>query len=192
MLDWLSSWVCLSKGARPHLPTRILVVSAATGNKNKKKSLYQDLVLHILSSLRVSEPNRPYTLKEAEQLVSKVFEDVKLLVLSNKQSSTEDFQAQLEDGLKRYKTSGYCFNALHLDDLLQEAFQHLSRDPMSHFSVYKASRRSNQVPNDLEQHLERVVRLTQGKIRDVSRLIASSLLIEAYPDGMHGTFSPSR
>jgi hypothetical protein len=87
------------------------------------------------------------------------------------------------------------FSAVHLEALLRRAVQHVAQEPNLPFDVIKATRADNEVPPGITQHLEVFLILaerTKLPWSAIATFIASALLVDAYPPGMHSTFPTAR
>jgi hypothetical protein len=80
------------------------------------------------------------------------------------------------------------FSAQHTNAFFQQALRHFIQHPIEPFDFVRASRYGNEVTEDIAMHLENFLQLT--RTYEVPSLaacsfVASALLVDAYPPGMH-------
>lgn len=83
------------------------------------------------------------------------------------------------------------YSAIHLNRFFQAAVKHLAQKPDVPFGFIHASRQQNPVLVSYRQHISSFVHLSnQAEIpsEGVASIIASSILMDAYPPNMHGKF----
>jgi hypothetical protein len=84
------------------------------------------------------------------------------------------------------------FSSTHLRCFFDQALAHIAKSVAVPFNFLSASRSGNEVPENLTYHLTNFLRLGQeSKIAhsDLVSNIASALLMDAYPPGMHRKFT---
>ena len=87
------------------------------------------------------------------------------------------------------------YSAVHLNYFLQEAVKHVALSSKTTFNFILTSRLSNSIDNKYIQHLFIFVRLTNKhgfSLEKQASLMASGMLMDAYPPGMHSKLSLSR
>ena len=94
------------------------------------------------------------------------------------------------DEIRQIRRDSHClFSAVHLSRFMHEAVRHVAHSVQLTFPFIKISRQKNEVRQDYRDHILRFLRLgVQHRIpdRDITSYIASSMLMDAYPPGMHG------
>ena len=98
------------------------------------------------------------------------------------------------DEVRQMRQSSHClYSALHLSRFVHEAVKHIAGGMRLPFQLIHVSRQENQVQQEYSEHLLRFMRLCiQHHIpdQDVTSYIASSMLMDAFPPGMHRIASP--
>ena len=82
------------------------------------------------------------------------------------------------------------FSATHLSALFRRAIAHFAQTIREPFNILQAARYGMEVKPDLAQHVEHVMILGRKHQLPDSVLLsvmASSILLDAYPPRMHGT-----
>jgi hypothetical protein len=80
------------------------------------------------------------------------------------------------------------FSAIHLDALIRAAIRAGTRQSTAAFHVIRATREGNEVDKSLGQHIRAFLDMaTVHKLSDpdIVSFIASALLLDGYPPGMH-------
>lgn len=81
------------------------------------------------------------------------------------------------------------YSAVHLNRFVEEAVQHVALSSKKAFNFILASRLSNPIDDEYVQHLSTFVRLANEhgfSVEKQASLVASGMLMDAYPPGMHG------
>lgn len=87
--------------------------------------------------------------------------------------------------------SNLLFTATYIEALFRKAIEHLTREPNRPFNSIKAAREGNDVAPNASRHLESFIKLVTNSGKTVSEIaicIASALIMDAYPNGMHSKF----
>ena len=83
------------------------------------------------------------------------------------------------------------FSAVHLDALLRKAALHVAQNPHTIFNYILAARQNYPVDESLTDHLRSFVALSKNaEVSEsaVSDYVASALLMDSYPPGMHSSY----
>jgi hypothetical protein len=103
-------------------------------------------------------------------------------------------QQELERARRASEDERLLFCATHLEAILRKAVAHVALDPHHRFDTIAAVRENNPVPRGIEYHLGNFLKLaTQHglSLTDLTTFVASALLVDAYPPGMHSKFDPT-
>lgn len=131
------------------------------------------------------------------------FSTIKVLYLTVEQNSPMARFRRLKGLLRREldeasvvrKDLGCLYSAVHLSRFFRLAVAHTVATPSQSFDFVLASRRDNKVRADLEQHLSRFLQLglkNNSVQESLMTMIASTIILDAYPPKMHGRLSDSR
>ena len=83
----------------------------------------------------------------------------------------------------------FLFSAVHLDALFRKAATHIAKHPHTRFNFIPAARLGNPVNENLAEHLQSFVAVSKTAEVPASAItdyVASALLMDGYPPGMHG------
>ena len=149
-------------------------------------------------------PSPTYDLLESEYLqhnlsqpdIVAFFSSITVLHLADEQISSlarhrplkELIQRQTDEIRHIKQSTGCLFSALHLTWYFGEAVKHTARTEVDLFDYVASSRLANPISTDFSRHLINFLRLaTQCNISEDtwSSYIASVILFDAYPQGMH-------
>ena len=131
-----------------------------------------------------------------QQDLINAFSSIAILYLADEQISPlarhrrlKEVLLQHADEVRQVRRNKYCqFSALHLNRFLREATKHLAETIDVPFHLVHVSRLYNEVPQDYPSHLLRFLRLGikyDIPDTDTASFIASSILMDSYPPGMH-------
>ncbi|UPK92157.1 hypothetical protein LCI18_003092 [Fusarium solani-melongenae] len=153
-------------------------------NMPQVQHVHSRLVAAFASMLRSSDALKAYTNADLRQRSSETFHITNIALGSS--TLTSEIDTALADSVLR--RAGRCidFTAPHFKYLLQTAIRHHAEQPFGVFNVISASRLlSHLSPGGLRDALGRFL----GSRRDVGRtdvaLVASALVLDAYPAGAH-------
>jgi len=93
------------------------------------------------------------------------------------------------DEMRQLRQSARClYSAVHLRRFFGEAIRHIAEHPQLPFNFLHVSRRQNLVTADYCEHLTTFMKISKEVVspQDTLSIIASSMLMDAYPPGMHG------
>ena len=138
--------------------------------------------------------NLHYSLSPAE--VGGFFSSISVLHLANEQISSLARHRRLKELIQRQtdemrhvkQTMGCLFSAVHLNCFFTAAVHHTAQTITKPFDFLATSRQNNPVSTAYSEHLNEFLRLShqQGlSYRTQSMFIASAMLLNAYPPGMH-------
>ena len=180
----LSTWAMIGSASDlPHSvrPKVIVVVS------NRDQSVTHDVL---------DEKDFIFELQTTTPAVFKLFSDIRFCRLPTDELSPSarflslgaDISRQLHDmrfSRLKHKT---LFSGLHLCDFFKSAVQNLGTAPMGRFDFVASARQQNPLDGCFSSHLIEFLRLG-GKSRipyeGMASHIASAILMDAYPPGMH-------
>lgn len=97
-----------------------------------------------------------------------------------------------EAASSRKQENGFQFTARHLKALLQLAVKDFARFEKAAFDPYRAARACNPVPSTARDCLRKFFQETSAVGTNRVQLVASALVMNAYPPGMHCQFSSPR
>jgi hypothetical protein len=96
---------------------------------------------------------------------------------------------ELDEMLIIRRNLGCLYTAVHINYFFRRAVTHIVATPDQPFDFVLASRRDNKILADLDQHLSRFLRLglKHGAAQEsLIIIIASTVILDAYPPKMHG------
>ncbi|KAH8691842.1 hypothetical protein BGW36DRAFT_304357 [Talaromyces proteolyticus] len=173
--EMISDWVSPSslKGTSAH--PRVVIILAKQSNQGKAEEIAADAthrgctvsILDLHGRLDLSGPAR--------------FDPLRSLI-----------RRELAVELEGRHTQGLLYSATHLESLLTRAVRHAAEHPGTDFDVVSAVRENNPVPPGIKQHLQNVLSVAseaQLSFQDAAVFIASALVVDAFPPGMHA-FDP--
>lgn len=181
----LITWLKIGSGSSlPHmLRPRVLVVMPESGPSATSDVLQIENFQFIMreQTLATLEENFAsiHIFRLASDHLSPMARHRRLKEAINTQ--TEELQ-----GLRHQQ--GFMFSAAHLEAFFGLAVQHTARTITEPFDFIKASRIGNEINDDYPDHLLTFLKLSeQFKLPydTVTSFIASSILMDAYPPGMH-------
>ncbi|KAJ5928357.1 hypothetical protein N7466_007313 [Penicillium verhagenii] len=192
--DMILDWGHISSGSSttPAIRPRVIVVV------NHAQSITHDIL---------DEKNFLYDLYMKEPALSLSFADIRFSRLPSDElksgrflSLGADITRQLHEASFARVKENVLFSATHLCDLFKSAAESLCQSPsaLTEFNFIAAARAQNPLDGSFTSHLKDFIILA-GKSRlpyeGVSSHIASAILMDAYPPGMHceySSFSPSK
>jgi len=145
-----------------------------------------------------------YNVLEAEDLrfnlrqqdLIQSFSSITVLRLANAQISSLSRYRRLKEVLLRhtdetrqFRQSRRClFSASHLCHLVQRGIRHLADADVPMLDLVSLSRSQRALTQDYAEHLHHFIQLSERTTtrRDSLSWVASSILLDAYPPGMHG------
>ena len=135
-----------------------------------------------------------YSLSQAE--FREFFSSITVLHLADEQISSlarhrrlKELIQQQTDEMRHIKQSVGClFSALHLNCFFSAAVRHTAQTITEPFDFLASSRQNNPISTAYSDHLNEFLRLSRERVlshRTQSTFIASAMLLDAYPPGMH-------
>ncbi|PYI07374.1 FabD/lysophospholipase-like protein [Aspergillus sclerotiicarbonarius CBS 121057] len=188
--ELLSTWVRLGSASTLHRAVRPRVIVVLGGQ-----------IQSITHSLLEEEDFLFELLHVGELPFFTVFGDIQITRLSGEELSPEArFMALGSDISHQLHNSKLCrehqqalFSAVHTNAFFELALQHISTDPLSSFDFIRASREGNPVDGSFISHLINFLEVgnkSRAPYDTMASYIASAILMDAYPPGMH-RFPPS-
>ncbi|KAJ5986564.1 FabD/lysophospholipase-like protein [Penicillium sp. IBT 35674x] len=184
LLDWghISSGSSLPSTVRP----RVVVVV------NKAQSVTRDVL---------DEKDFLFDLYMRQPSLNEAFADIQFSYLPSSElasgrflSLSADITRQLHDARFARLQTHALFSATHLSELFRSATENLCSSALTQFDFIAAARAQNPLDGSFTSHLREFLILA-GKSRlpyeGVSSHIASAILMDAYPPGMHFRLKPA-
>jgi hypothetical protein len=187
VVERVASW--LEKGQasavpKPANPSLVLVVeSDAPGPKAEREVKEQ-----LLRILEQRTPRNIFDLFFGVTVVS-IFPEGKLSLQARLRRVKERLLDALDQGQERRLRIGMLFSATHLSVFFRHACDHFATTLGEPFDFVKTTRLRNPISAEIEKHLSRFlkyIRSPQELTEFAIPVIASSLLLNAYPPDMHG------
>ena len=177
VVSLLRAWAALGRAsiqfslARPKI---IIVKQGAGPGPSPTYDLLQSEHLH-------------HTLSQADVLG--FYSSITVLHLVDEPARLKELIQRQTAEMRHIKQSlGCSFSALHLSCFFGEAAKHTARTITEPFDFLTSSRVTNPIPTEYSEHLSEFLRLcVEHKIslRIQTTYIASTILLDAYPPGMH-------
>lgn len=187
VVERLVSW--LEKGqaaAAPKTasPSLILVVESDTPGRKAEREVKEEL-------LRLLEHNTSRNIYDYffNVTVVSIFTEGKLSLQATHRPLKERLLDALDQGQARRLKIGMLFSATHFAAFFKHACDHFVTTRDEPFNFIETSRLHNPVSLEIEKHLSRFlkhIRSPQELSEFAIPVIASSLLLNAYPPDMHG------
>lgn len=185
VIDLLKSWA--AAGSASHLPylIRPKIVVVVTGDE-------ASVTFNVLQA-------QDFKFGLGQQDLMKFFSSIVILYLTEAPISSLARHRRLKEVLLRNademrhlrQQSRLLYSAIHFDRLFGEAVRHVSLTFKKSFNFVEASRLWNPIHDEYSEHLSTFVRLADHhKIssEDQASFLASGMLMDAYPPGMHSWF----
>jgi len=183
-----------------HVVGRLKSWARAGGNGGTPVAAHPKVVI----VMRGDEASSTFNVLEAQDLRFKLhqqdlvgfFSSITVLYLADEQVSPLARYRRLKEVLLRHadeqrqwrQNTHSLYSALHLNRFMQEAVKHISQTVEAPFNFLHISRLHNPIRRDYCDHIARFLRLSsQHSVPDaeVTSFVASSMLMDAYPPGMH-------
>ena len=174
---------------------------AAAGSANK---LFHQIRPRVVVVVKGDDASPTYSLLQAQDLrfnlhqqdLISFFSSITVLRLADGQISPLARHRRLKEVLLRHademrqlrQTAGCLYSAAHLTCFSEEAIRHIAEEAHLPFDFLLISRRQNMVSQDYCEHLENFFRISNDMVshEETLSIVASSVLMDAYPPGMHG------
>jgi hypothetical protein len=142
--------------------------------------------------LIVTEENKdPYLEKVLRIFIGDPQSKLKVSKLTRKSELLSAISSLAEQSNGSRKRLGLNFAQQHRSFLVQTSLEHFC-DNLLLPDFVTASRFTNPVPRSTELHLQRLVKPFDSRISELTRLVASALVLDAFPPGMHRKSGPIR
>lgn len=179
VVNHLKRWAAIGSSTDAPRPKAIIVVKGNEASTTLNVLEAQDLGFNL-----------------NQQEIIKFYSSVVVLYLDEQLSSLARHRRLKEvlfrhaDEMRHFRQNARClYSAIHFNRFFQEAIKHIAHSPEVPFNFVAISRQHNIVSFDYCEHLIKFFRLTSDLKIDIQRIIsfvASSILLDAYPPGMHG------
>ncbi|KAM9873455.1 hypothetical protein VDGL01_12471 [Verticillium dahliae] len=183
LIDWLRS----AMEKRPPYSPRIVLVTE-TGATLDLKDFLSRLVARTLSLLRLSDSLRAYTAAEIRARI-KSFIDLETMEAQAGATFARSLSSLALRACRDRHQSHVHFSSLHWKTLFRNAMVQFAESPSLPLSLCQLARRANPLPDGLSAQLTRFLRATALEGMEHAEILASALAMNAYPPGMHGTFT---
>jgi hypothetical protein len=183
----LLTWAHISSGSSLPVAVRPRIIIVTKGDK----SVTHDIL---------EEKNLLFDLHAEADALYQTFSDIRFCRLPSAElSSTARFLSLNAELSRRLHDARFVrlqkhvlFSATHLSDMFTLATQKFCASPLSKFDFIAATRQANPLDGSFGSHLKEFL-LLAGRSRipyeGVASQIASALLMDAYPPGMHCMFN---
>lgn len=104
----------------------------------------------------------------------------------------ELLMTELEKARNERIQQRFHFSALHFGAFFRQSIRHVTRTITEPFDFVASARKNNEVKDDYMNHVGNLVKLCKEYFvpyQSVTSFLASSILMDAYPPGMHSEFS---
>jgi hypothetical protein len=183
----LSTWARIgSASSLPRVvrPRVMVVVGGQTKSVTQSFLDEEDFLFHVL------EPDGPPLFSTFADIQTyrlppdELSPDARFLQLN------EDVSTQLRKARQAREDHMALFTATHMSAFFEDALQQMSRTMLSPFNFVRSSRRLNPLDESFTSHLTTFLSLgnrTRLPYEGMTSFVASAILMDAYPPGMHGT-----
>ncbi|KAL8912017.1 MAG: hypothetical protein Q9171_002930 [Xanthocarpia ochracea] len=184
MLHQLRSWAALGWASRLLATVRPKVIVVRKGVEPSPSPLY-DLL---------DQQDLRFNIKHQDLI--RYFSSVTVLQLAHEQISPsarhrrlkELMQRQVEEMRHLKQAYGCLYSAVHLNDFFVDAVRHTARSITKPFDFLSSSRRGSHSFTEYTDHLSsflKIAAVSRLSSHDTTNLIASTILLDAYPSGRH-------
>ncbi len=189
VVNRLKAWAAAGSGSTLFKQTRSRVVIVKRGDEASPSPTYDLLEMEdSQSSLQ-------------QKVLRNFYSSITVLHLADEQISSLARFRRLQELLRRQmdemrqvrQSNGCLYFAIHLNKFFQMAVSHTAASILQPFNFVIASRENNEVGSDHTDHVTSFLRLgTRYKLSydALTGFIASSILLDAYPSGMHSKAFP--
>jgi hypothetical protein len=185
LVSWLEKGQATAVPETAH-PSLVLVVEKDAPGPKAEREVREEL-LHML------EQRTPMNIFDLffDVTVVSIFPEERLSLQSRHRRVKERLLNTLDQGQERRSRIGMLFSATHFAVFFRHACDHFVTTLDAPFEFVKTSRLRNPVSAEMEKHLSsflKHIRSPQELMEFAIPLIASSLLLNAYPPDMHCKF----
>jgi hypothetical protein len=120
--------------------------------------------------------------------ITRLSEDISLSSSTQHLQTRQDFAEILKQARSDRSAASVLFSATHQNALFERSLRHLRQPLEKQFDYIKEARHANPVAHDLDKHFENLLRIAkQHYIPSIAvcSIMASAILMDAYPPGMH-------
>jgi hypothetical protein len=155
-------------------------IALVTETSITERSLRFELTVRVLARLRELDPSTLQSGKSVRKAIRDGFDlaavhpDAAMNLIRNARNETNN-----------RATSGLHFTAAYTKLLLQAAIAHFPQYPGEEFHIVRASRLSNPVPRHITSYIKDFLAACNPLQRDYYPILASALVMDAYPQQMH-------
>lgn len=166
---------------RPSLVRPQVLLLFKDGPALDPKGVQQRISSRLLKFVRISDPTKPYSFIDMQKIIRGCF-DIRFLTNGSLREFLHNLSSMTAQAASLRQDLRFDFSAVHLRHILQSAITYFSSQSPGPFNVYYASRSNNPVSENLGEHIGNLVRSTKS---DCATMVASALVMDAYPPGMH-------
>lgn len=178
-LDFLVFWLRQAMQEPCRATARVLLVLEAD-DRIRVGSVWFAISMRQLRQLRICEPMQAYSMADILKL-GKHYINLELFF------GDENLATRLHTICEEKNSDPkMAFSATHTAFLLHDAIAHFASGASGIFNNMVASRRNNPVPLQLYVHFSHLLKSSRQTGFDPTAILASALVLDAYPPGMHG------
>ncbi|KAI2613353.1 hypothetical protein GGR54DRAFT_326025 [Hypoxylon sp. NC1633] len=138
----------------------------------------------LLVSKAFDDPTQVHTKSDSEEMCWRCFESVELLPSDS--ATTKLVLHHNQAILERRRALKWAFSAIDLRRIIRSAIAYFSQPSVEAFDIISALRGYDASQKNFKDHVEELVRLTRrSQYEDLSKVVASALLADAYPEHGH-------
>lgn len=184
IVDFLWAWLRSAMLKPPPFCPEIILV-AERDSQLDMNAILSRLVSSGLSNLRVSDPNHAYS----EGDIEKIRDAFLHLSIVPEPSLKQYLPPALQRTYSRRSALSLDFSAIHWKALTRAALSLYAEQPTVAINFPRLARLRKPVPHDLKTHITEFVQSTKSDKIDHAKFIASALVLDAFPPGMHSKSS---
>ena len=178
VIKYLETWSSFqpSSSFSKHIRPRIVIFSSKKEN---------DI---ISEKLEVAE----FRYRLLQEGKADIYDSFSEIITTNDAKGLRELLSKQMDQIRQIRVANFChFSALHISFFFKRALRNLAESPNKPFNLISESRLMNVPDQDFEHHLTRFLDLSsilKIPYDAIASFISSSILMDAYPPGMHCKF----
>ena len=190
VIDFLTVWLHRAMFKVSYYPVtpHVILIADEGEPRIQMPEIYNRLISKVAAHLRVADPLRGYSAKDIRQVISNC---LRLSTFSVHDGSIRDVaEKELEKVHVQRIAKRWDFSAVHTRELLHLAVAQYAERPWAFFDFIAASRHKYPLPNRLNISVTSFLRNFSVVSNDEVSLVASALVLDAYPTQMHRESAP--